>query len=148
MHKPTANRPGRPTPDYLPLEVVNYAASLGLSPKQLAEKSGLNPHRFYSFFGSGHSKIRPYLIVSRQSGISLDDLVLIMQNGEFSQLISKLYEKHNCGTIGQLAIKLGVSRTFLDQRLSSAGLNGLANYVEVARVLNLSVQALVDLCLR
>lgn len=138
----------RPTPDYIPKEVVDKAAALGLKPQAYAIRLGFSENRFYSFFGSTHSKLKPYLILCEAGNISLDELVLILEAGQFAKFIDKLLESQATNSIPTLARRLGISPPFIYERIKTPGVNGLGTYLKMAKALDLTVEEMARICLR
>lgn len=138
----------RPTPDYIPVELKDQAAAMGLTPKTFAEHLGFKPNRFYSFFGTPHSKLKPYIQICNAAGITLDELAIILRESKFEQLINQLEEKTDTKSVPVLARHLGISPEFIYQRVRNPGVNGLGSYIEMAEALGWSLDTLADICSR
>lgn len=137
----------RPTPDYIPKEIVDKAAALGLTPKTYAAHIGLNPHRFYSFYGSKHENLKPYCSFADFTNVSLSDICKIAQNGEWREFINKVLLKHTFKSIAELSRASGVSESFIADRYhGKKKLNGLQIYIEMSEAQNITMDELRTLC--
>ncbi|GEM_PF-3748708 len=137
----------RPTPDYIPEELVKKAAALGFTPKTYAEHLGFRPNRFYGFFGKPHSKLKPYLLICRAAEINLDELAQILKESKFEKFIEDLQVKTGISGVGLLARSIGVSDGFIYQRIKNPGVNGLGSYIEMSEALGWSLDTLAGLCI-
>lgn len=138
---------GRPTPDYLPEELVNQAASLGYKPKAYAKSLGLHENRFYGFFGSPHSKLKPYLQICQATSITVEELAEIISSGEFETFVNtRLLPATETSGIRACAKKIGISFDFIYDRINSPALNGLSAYIEMAQILGWDLDKLVQIC--
>lgn len=138
----------RPTPDYIPPELKEQAAKFGLTPYTYAQHLGLHKNRFYKFFGTNHSKLKPYLLICKAAEIELDELAVILRDGKFKKFIENLQKKTGQDSIGNLARALGISDGFIYQRINNPGVNGLGTYIELAQALGWSLEQLSDICSR
>lgn len=119
---------------------------MGLTPKTFAEHLGLHPNRFYSFFGNPHTKLRPYIQIANEAGISLDLLATILKENQFGELVESLQTKTATKSIPALAKALAVSDQFIYQRVKNRGLSGLGAYLEMAQTLHWSLDRLAKVC--
>lgn len=134
----------RPAPDYIPEKIRQIAADMGVNFKELALRSGLNQHRFYSFFSSTHGHYSPYLTLAQAGGITLEELREKIKSGEIGTYIDRLISETGVSNITRLARELKISPALL-LRLVSGKNNGatLDEAAEIAEPLKLSIDELL-----
>ena len=132
----------------MPLELVSEAEYLGMAMNQYAEYKGLNPHRFYSMFGGTHAQMRSYCRLSDVSGLSLDEIAEMMLMKQTPRLIQMAMQASGSANLHQLAVKCGVSDTWLNRLLieNNGELRGLHTYYEAATALGWTLEKMRKAC--
>lgn len=131
----------RPEAVYIPEPVRAYAKKQGLTISELSEELGHSYNWIYRIFRSEQELITPYIKVANEAGITLDELILIIEQKQSAAVVTKL---RNGGSLYAVSKKLKVSEAFLRGLSQNSGkLNALKSLVHLARSIKCNVSELV-----
>lgn len=146
----------RPPADYIPVELYEQAAAMGMSAKEYSEAIFDQTNRIYSIFRGNHNKIRPFCRLADIGGIDLDALVEKIENREMRAWLDALINRPirvdgviypPLGNLNQLCKQIAVSRTWIGSLYDDkCELKALKTYVDAARRLGWSMAQMRNRC--
>lgn len=131
----------RPEAIYIPAVVRNYARREGLTVAELSVRLGHSCNWLYRIFQSDQDQISAYIKIASAAGLSIDELIFMIEQKQSRAVIEKLKEG---GSTYALAKSLKVSEAFIRSLCKNTGkLNALKSYVELARAISCKVSELL-----
>jgi hypothetical protein len=141
---------GRSGAEYIPDEIRDQAMALGYSGvNTYTEALGLNERRLYRFFSANHKKLRPYYNLAIFCGITLDELLKIIESDKLTEHIERIKTERNIDSImafeRMAEVGPGFIRSLLRGKISATSFN---NWNEVAVSLDWTLHKLAKTALK
>lgn len=140
----------KPLPDYTPPEIAAEIERLRRSGIPLsgltgfAEYKGLSRNRLNHLFGSKrHPQLRTYYDLSRFADVSMDELMAVIRNQDFSAWVDRLLWSRQIANVAEFERQVGLGRDAIRQRLNGYdSWSALEDYADVAEKLGWSLEKL------
>ena len=125
---------GRSGAEYIPDEIRDQAIALGYSGVNTYTAAlGLNEKRLYKFFSATHKRLRPYFNLANFCGITLDELLKIIESGKLTEYIERIKTERRIDSTMGLERMADVGPGFIRSLLrGTISANSFNNWNEVA----------------